>query len=401
MANCIDVSSAQERDTDDPLKRLIESTPALAAVAASAQHEVQVLYTQIDRDIDNAPSFRSYSWNLDRKRYFYPASTVKLPAAVLALEKIEQLGVSNLSRGSAMQTRVLQGEEQLQEPIPPTTLERCIREIFLVSSNPANNRLFEFVGPKELSDGLQSRGYRGSRIFHRLSVRRTPGAVRTNRIDFFDQQGAPIHTVDERSFKNEWISPEAIPRGVAHIVEGKKVEEPKDFASLNFFPLEDQQKMLRALVFPNSIPEGERFHLSDEGRQFLLTEMSRWVSESPDPSYDPDRYPDTYTKLLFFGFAAKRESDPDIRMFSKSGMAYGTLTDNAYFVDYDNRVEYFLSATVFVNANQTYNDDIYEYDTIGIPFMRELGRVVHQHELKRPRADAHMPRIPRLRYREQ
>ena len=157
--------------------------------------------------------------------------------------------------------------------------------------------------------------------------------------------------------------------------------------------------MLRALVFPGSLPGAEQFKVSTRGREFLLTEMSRWVSESTEPTYDPVRYPDTYTKLLFFGFSPKKESDPNIRIFSKSGMAYGTLTDNGYFVDFDNGVEFFLSATIFVNSNQTFNDDVYEYDTIGVPFMRALGRAVHRLELGRSREHAPNLEAMRLSYR--
>ena len=36
--------------------------------------------------------------------------------------------------------------------------------------------------------------------------------------------------------------------------------------------------------------------------------------------------------------------------------------------------EYIITATVLVNENQTFNDDNYEYDTVGIPFLAELGR---------------------------
>ena len=46
---------------------------------------VQIIYTQIDRDENNTPSFTSYTYRLNENEYFYPASTVKLPAAALAL----------------------------------------------------------------------------------------------------------------------------------------------------------------------------------------------------------------------------------------------------------------------------------------------------------------------------
>jgi hypothetical protein len=58
------------------------------------------------------------------------------------------------------------------------------------------------------------------------------------------------------------------------------------------------------------------------------------------------------------------------------GFAYGTVTDAAYIVDQKTNTRFFLSATILVNKNQIFYDDIYEFETIGIPFLAELGRAV-------------------------
>src|SRR5580765_3761064 len=52
---------------------------------------VQIIYTQINRDADNNPSFKNYYFNVDPNKYFYPASTVKMPIALLALQKLNEL----------------------------------------------------------------------------------------------------------------------------------------------------------------------------------------------------------------------------------------------------------------------------------------------------------------------
>ena len=56
------------------------------------------------------------------------------------------------------------------------------------------------------------------------------------------------------------------------------------------------------------------------------------------------------------------------------GYAYGYLTDCAYIVDKKKNKEWLITATIHVNDNQIFNDDKYEYDNIGIPFLAELGR---------------------------
>ena len=52
-------------------------------------NHVQVIYTQIDRDEANNPHFTQHTFNsADKNAYFYPASTVKFPVALLALQKL-------------------------------------------------------------------------------------------------------------------------------------------------------------------------------------------------------------------------------------------------------------------------------------------------------------------------
>lgn len=68
------------------LKQLLESKPELFnQVLNHPQHnEVQIMYTQINRDKNQKPSFKTFSYRLDNQHYFYPASTVKLAAVVFA-----------------------------------------------------------------------------------------------------------------------------------------------------------------------------------------------------------------------------------------------------------------------------------------------------------------------------
>ena len=72
-----------------------------------------------------------------------------------------------------------------------------------------------------------------------------------------------------------------------------------------------------------------------------------------------------------------------LRIFNKVGDAYGYLTDIAYFADFHNNIEFILSATIYCNRDAVFNDDLYDYDSIGFPFMRDLGKAVYEHALKR------------------
>ena len=47
--------------------------------------EIQIIYSQINRDANNKPEFHSFYFNVDSNRYFYPASTVKLTIVLISL----------------------------------------------------------------------------------------------------------------------------------------------------------------------------------------------------------------------------------------------------------------------------------------------------------------------------
>src|SRR6201994_4279214 len=91
------ISSAQDIDTVF-LKNLLESHRDLFEHVLNhpTHNEVQILYTQIDRDENNVPHFKSFSYRLNANHYFYPASTVKLPTAIFALEKMNKINHDRL-----------------------------------------------------------------------------------------------------------------------------------------------------------------------------------------------------------------------------------------------------------------------------------------------------------------
>jgi hypothetical protein len=116
--------------------------------------------------------------------------------------------------------------------------------------------------------------------------------------------------------------------------------------------------------------------------------------ESTWPRYDTSHYP-SYGKFFLYG-DTKAPFPPNVRIFNKAGWAYGTLTDNAYIVDFDKGVEFFLTATILVNEDGIFNDDKYEYETVGKPFLARLGQVFYEHELRRKRR--HKPDLSEFKF---
>ena len=49
------------------------------------------------------------------------------------------------------------------------------------------------------------------------------------------------------------------------------------------------------------------------------------------------------------------------------------MTVTTYIKDARPGREFIISASIHINANQTFNDDEYEYEDLGVPFLAMLG----------------------------
>ncbi|MCG8390227.1 MAG: class A beta-lactamase-related serine hydrolase [Cytophagales bacterium] len=370
------------------IENLLKQNPAFQEILADLdKYEVQVIYTKIDRDDQNRPHFSSFYFNTDSTRYFYPASTVKMPIALLALEKLNELGIEGLDMNSTFftdsahtgQTPVLE-DTTAQNGLP--SVAQYIKKIFVVSDNDAYNRLYEFLGQEYIHQKLQDKGFTNSRIIHRLSI---PLSIEenqlTNPVRFYNGDSL-IYSQPLVKSRANYQPKEQILKGKAHIsTQDSLVEAPFDFTYKNFIPLAEMQRMLRDVIFPSESP---MFNLGPQDYALVYQYMSQLPRETTYPTYSLPEYYDAYCKYLMFG--EDRDIPSPIRIFNKIGQAYGYLIDNAYIIDLENNIEFFLSAVIHVNENETYNDGGYEYKTIGYPFMKELGQTLYNYELTRTRS---------------
>lgn len=373
---------------------LLQKSPELFRAVTSRPdvYDVQILYTQIDRDAQNRPLFRSYSYKLDKKRYFYPASTVKLPGVLLALEKLNELKISRdtpmlTDSAYTRQTRV-RVDTTAENDLP--SVAHYAKKILLVSDNDAFNRLYEFVGQCDMNERLYRKGYRNVRIVHRLSTAMNADQNRhTNPVRFM-QNGKVVYEQPAQVCDQTFRPDSLIRRGIGFMRNDSLIRQPFDFTDKNFFALEEQQAILKAVLFPEAVSAKSRFKLAPDDYRFLYQYMSQLPRETTHPFYDSTFY-DSYCKFLLVG--DQKVSFPrSIRIFNKVGDAYGYMIDNAYVVDFERGVEFMLSAVISCNSDGVFNDDAYDYDKIGAPFLGNLGRVIFDYDAKRKR-----PRWPDLR----
>lgn len=373
------------------LENLLQANPAMfkKIMDNRQNYRVQIIYTQISRNKQNVPTFTDYTFNLDSNQYFYPASMVKMPAALLALQKLGKLQQQGIERTTAMITdSSFTGQQAvLTQPTAADsrpTVEQYIREIFAVSDNEAYNRLYEFLGQQYINEQLHAKGYTSAQILHRLSVPLTEEENRhTNAISFYDTAGNLLYR-QPAAYNNVQYQPRQTQLGNGYYSNGQLVNTPFNFSQKNRLCLTDLQQMLRSVLFPLSVPARQRFNLSASDYRFVYKSMSSLPREVTYPEYDSTEYWDAYVKFLLYG-SEKGSMPSNIRIFNKVGDAYGFLTDVAYIVDFETKVEFMLGATIFCNEKGIFNSDDYQYDSIGFPFMKNLGRVVYDYELKRKR----------------
>jgi hypothetical protein len=346
------------------------------------QWGIQVVYTRVKKKGNRARDFQDHFFNVDKGRYFYPASTVKFPIAILALQRLRELAIPGLDRNSTFITekdRDLQ-TEVFNDPTTPDgrpTIAHYIKKILLVSDNDAYNRLYEWLGQDYINASLHRLGYDNVEIVHRLSL---PLSVEENRytnpVLFFDTLGNLLHRQDGRFALHE-ARPMTIKMGKGYISRGKLVGEPFDFSYKNRLPLPDLHHMIRQVMFPSSVPASRRFLLTQEDLDFLRDYMSRLPSQSRYPSYDSTTIWDNYVKFLYYG-SSQEKPDDSIRIYNKVGNAYGFLIDAACIEERRSGKKFMLSAVIYCNSDGIFNDDIYDYDRVGFPFLKTLGQALYR-----------------------
>ena len=346
-------------------------------------YEVQILFTRIHRDSLGLPKFERHTFQENSKQYFYPASTVKLPVAILALQKIRKLQSQGIPIKADTPFTVLYSENVIKKtdsthPKNKLTIAHLIKKIFLVSDNMAFNYLFDFIGRDDANKAIHNIGITNFNLSHKFSDSVNKNS--TPRFIFFNQKGDTLYNqapiISNQKIKNTHL--DGVLKGKGYVKDGTVIEEPMDFSEKNYASIVALNQILERIIFPKVFSRNEQFNIEPEDYFFLRYWMSRTPNEVTIPFYDRETFFDSYCKFFIYG-DKKGEMTNNTRIYNKVGLAYGTITDLAYVKD-RNGIEFFLTATILTNKNEIFNDNKYEYDQLGIPFLAALGREIYQFE---------------------
>jgi hypothetical protein len=377
------------------IRHLLEKNPARFKLFLDHPNtfKIQIIYTQVDRDKNNTPSFHTYTYGLDPKKYFYCASLVKLPCSALALEKLNELEQPGLTKESRMFTdsmapcqRKVIADSSSRNGYP--SLAHYIRRMLLISDNEAYSRVYEFLGQEYIHTRLQQKGYPDAFIINRFDSRcNASDNTCTNPVDFFSETGQILYHQPAANCSKPASHPLGnVKAGRAYIdAKGKTIKGPKDFSSSNYLNLSDVTTMLRSIVFPNTLDPAQRFNISEEDRKFLLRYLSMLPRESDYPRYGPKDYYDSYKKYLFWGDSRQPIQQDSMRIFNVVGQSYGFTADVAYICDFKNKVEFMLSAVIYTNKDDVMNTGRYQINTQALPWFSELGKTIYNHDRSRKR----------------
>ncbi len=383
---------------------------AFDAVWRDPRFELQIIYTRVDRQPRSSagaaalasasslapapvpassptPKLTHFRFGVEPQRWFAPASLVKLPVAALALERVSELaarGANGLTRDTPF---ALRSPMRCVQPsaAESESVARAIRRMFVVSENEPFNRLYELLGQNRIHQRFSAMGLPHSRIINRIAPCSAADNRVTGAVEFINAEQRVLARVEGEAAEVRRFPHGKALKGSAWVEGGKTIPGPRDFSERNFMPLDDAHRMVMTLVLPDVLPVAQRFALDADALVFLRHCMGMLPSECAEPLYNQREYPDSYSKYLLGG-SGLAQMPPGVRSFNKVGRSFGYLSDCAYIVDARRGVEFFLSASVYVNEDDVLNDGRYEYKELGWPFLAALGRAALEVDAARPRA---------------
>lgn len=362
-------------------------------LAHKRQYRLQIVYSRIDRDDKNQPHITT--WCLDTGKYFYYcASMIKLLEIPLAIEKINHINhVKKSLNLSIYDSLVVSGdacgdinEVNYQKRPYFSTPAQLIKEMLLISNNHAFNPLYDFLGQAYFNRRAHELGYTSAVICNRFAACDTFQNRLTSSVYFYDRATGALKYIQPAAINHE--QPEV--RNMKTIVgkgflNGDRLDPPKNFNHNNYISLWDLHRLVVHLILPKLQPKKQQLRLTADDYSFIHKYMGMYLREAIMPGYDSVDNHDDKFKFFMTPSDTTGKAPEGIRIFNKVGQAYGFMTDCSYFVDTINKAEFFLSCSMYVNKDEILNDGIYEYESVALPFFRNLCNAIYTDELNRKR----------------
>ncbi len=371
--------------TDDFIINILKGSPDWfqQIVYNPMEYQVQIVYTQINRDSSNRAHFETHTFQAD-EFYFYPASWMKLPLAVFSLEKLNEL---KLNKNDLLKIEPLFGNHNHEydefKKIQPPSFTQMIKQAFIVSDNSVYNPLYDFVTQQRANQRFSELNLKKAVVCNRFSISEPAEHRHSNFLEIISNTKEPKVLYQQIQTFNP-VQPHCTYTdynfGEKHYEKGVLVNGPKNFYYNNYIPITEMNLFMQKLFFPKETHS--TFNLTKDDYTFLKKYLAILPRQCTQPRYNESEYPDCYMKYFIIG-GSKERLDNSVRIFDKLGQYFGWTCDAAYIVDYANGVEFFLSAVIYTNSKHEVADNPTEYANIAAPFFAQLGKSFYEYELKR------------------
>ena len=360
----------------NPIKSSLRKNDFLKEIIKDKEdYEIQVLLTKIDQ-YNSQVDFQEYKYQLDDNKYFYPASTIKLPIVVLTLKKINELR----SKGSEITLKskiTLNYKDDYSELVirdSITSFQNLIADVFLVSDNSASNILIDFIGYNYFNHEMENAGFDKTYLNHKFNP--DPYVNSTWQISDLDNNIISSINDNQKIIKADEKT-NGLEKGERRYFKGEILDESLNFSEKNRSSITDMHNLIKYIFYPEIFDSINTFNLNVEDYDFLRYWMSRFTYEDIGEKFiGNENFFETYNKFFIHG-DEQSVSNEQIRVYNKIGQAYGTSIDNGLIKNYQDNVEFILTATIYTNKNKVINDNLYEYDDLAVPFLAKLSRAIY------------------------
>jgi hypothetical protein len=254
--------------SSDPIKSAFKKDEFLKKIEKDKdKYELQIAFTEISRNKDGEPIFKDFEFQVDENKYFYPASTTKLPIVVLTLDKINKLRSSgiNITLKSKILISSNHSEKNEIQTDTITSFQNLIADVFLVSDNYSSNILIDFIGYNYFNTKMSQAGFKNTYLNHKFNP------------DPYVNIDWLIKTVDKQLISsnqdqiivtaNQNIS--GLKKGENKFQDGRIVSGSLDFSQKNRHSIRDMHNLLKRIIFPSKLDKENVFNLNVEDFDFL------------------------------------------------------------------------------------------------------------------------------------
>jgi len=357
----------------DSIRSIIDKDTSLVLKEVFSHPEfyrLKIILTEVSTNHKGRKKLSTWSFRDTVHEYFYPASLAKVPLVLTTFQFLnEKREISKdlsdilIDSSSIVKARTLNDDMLL---------------MLSASDNNAFNRIYNMVGCRYINVNLLKKGYLNTYLIHRFesgSVKYHQTALPIKIISTQTGKTLYAHSADtlysfiRHAFKDSLV-------GIGYYMKDSLIPKPKSFRFHNYVDIRDVQDMMISLKYP-SLSNHKPFNLTESQREIIIRDLSTSPLHLNTKEYsDTSIFHPNFLRFTLFG-RDRNLNYPNVEYFNKSAMAYGFLADCSYLNDPENRVEFFLTIYMYVNQNGILNDNIYEYDSIGVPFMQKFGNLIY------------------------